>query len=179
MGNEGAWHKHHPYLCLNHIAEFTNKSKYARGSYAYYPAPTFLCPTKEHMFQRHHSAMHTLPKGLCTVGCAAWGAGEWLGVVQRVLLARWRLGASFRGVVWGALTVSVVAAGMRCGRRCRLRCRLRCRVRCRLRCRLGWCIRRTIMSCRGYLLVPVHMGVCCAGGMPAGRCRLLSVVFPG
>ena len=28
------------------------------------------------------------------------------------------------------------------------------------------------------LLVPVHMGVCCAGGVPAWRCRLLCVVFP-
>ena len=34
-----------------------------------------------------------LVKVFSTVGCAAWGAGEWLGVVQQVLLARWRLGA--------------------------------------------------------------------------------------
>ena len=32
------------------------------------------------------------------------------------------------------------------------------------------------MACRGFLLVPVHMGVCCAGGVPAGCCRLLCVV---
>ena len=31
---------------------------------------------------------------------------------------------------------------------------------------------------RGLVLVPVHVGVCCAGGLPAGRCRWLCVVFP-
>ena len=31
---------------------------------------------------------------------------------------------------------------------------------------------------RGFVLVPVHVGVCCAGGWPAGRCRWLCVVFP-
>ena len=92
-------------------------------------------------------------KGLCTVGCAVWGVAAWLCVVQRVLLARWRLGASSRGVVWGALAASVVAAGVRCGRRCRLRCRL------------GWCTRRAIKARRGFVLVPVHVGVCCAGGV--------------
>ena len=102
----------------------------------------------------------------CTVGCAVWGAGDWLGVAQRVLLARWPLGASSGDLVWGALAASVVAAGVRCGRRCRLRCRL------------GWCTRRAFMARRGFFLVPVHMGVCCAEGMPAGRCRLLCVVFP-
>ena len=34
------------------------------------------------------------------------------------------------------------------------------------------------MARRGFVLVPVHVGVCCAGGLPAGRCRLLCVVFP-
>ena len=109
---------------------------------------------------------------VCTVGYDSpgppqdWGPGEWLGVVQRVLLVPWYLGAALRGVVWGALTVSVVAAGVRCGRRCRLRCRL------------GWCTRRAIRAHRGLLLVLVHMGVCCAEGVPVGRCWLLCVVFP-
>ena len=115
-----------------------------------------------------HAALRVwrrLVKGLCAVGCAVWGAGAWLGVVQRLLLAHWRLGALSRGVVWGALVGSVVAAAVRCGRRCRLRCRL------------GWCTRRAFMA-RRFVLVPVHMGVCCAGGLPLGRCRLLFVVFP-
>ena len=47
-----------------------------------------------------------------TVGCAAWGVGEWLGVVQRVLLARWHLGASSRGVVWGC--THSISGGCRC-----------------------------------------------------------------
>ena len=42
----------------------------------------------------------------CTVACAAWGAGEWLGVVQGVLLARWRVDTSSRGVVWGVRGIS-------------------------------------------------------------------------
>ena len=100
-----------------------------------------------------------LVKGLCTAGCAVRGVEAWLCLVQRVLLARWRLGALSKGVVWRAPAASVVAAGMRCGR-------------CRLQCRLGCCTRR------GFVLVPVHVGVCCAGGLPAGRCRLLCVVFP-
>ena len=107
-----------------------------------------------------------LVEGLCTVGCAVRGAGAWLGVVWRSLLVRWCLGALSGGMVWGALVGSVVAAGVRCGRRCRLRCRL------------GWCTRRAFMARRCFVLVPVHMGVCCAGGVPAGRCRLLCVVFP-
>ena len=37
-----------------------------------------------------------------------------------------------------------------------------------MRCRLGWCTRRALMARWGFLLVPVHMGVCCAGGMPGG-----------
>ena len=82
------------------------------------------------------------------------------------LLARWFLGALSRCVVWGALAASVVAVGVLCGRRCRLRCRL------------GWCTRRAFMACRGFVLVPVHVGVCCSGGLPARRCRLLCVVFP-
>ena len=107
-----------------------------------------------------------LVNGICTGGCAVRGAEAWSGVVQRVLLARCRLGALNRGVVWGVLAVLVVAAGVRCG------------GRCRLRCRLGWCLRGAFMALRGFVLVPVHMGVCCDGGMPAGRCRLLCVVFP-
>ena len=86
-------------------------------------------------------------------------------VIQRMLLARWRPGALSRGVIWGALAASVVAAGVRCGRRCRLRCRL------------GWCTRRTFMARRSFVLVPAHVGVCCAGGLPAGRCRLLCFLF--
>ena len=31
---------------------------------------------------------------------------------------------------------------------------------------------------RGFVLVPVHVGVCCVGGLPAERCQLLRVVFP-
>ena len=52
------------------------------------------------------------------------------------------------------------------------------RRRRRLRCRLGWCTRHALMARCGFLLVPVHVGVCCAWGMLAGRCRLLCVVFP-
>ena len=52
-----------------------------------------------------------------------------------------------------------------------------CRRRCRLRRRLDWCTRRALMASRGVVLVPVHMGVCCAGGAPAGRCQLC-VVLP-
>ena len=40
---------------------------------------------------------------------------------------------------------------------------VRCRRRCRLRCRLGWCTWRAYMARRCFVLVPVHMGVCCAG----------------
>ena len=44
--------------------------------------------------------------------------------------------------------------------------------------RLGWCTRRAFVARWGFVLVPVHMGVCCAGGLLAGHCRLLCVVFP-
>ena len=97
---------------------------------------------------------------------AVWGVVAWLCVVQRVLLARWRLSASSRGVVWGTLVTSVVGAGVRYGRRCQLRCRL------------GWCTRRAFMARQGSVLEPVYVGVCCAGGLPAGRCRLFCIVFP-
>ena len=93
--------------------------------------------------------------GRGVVGCCPAGA-------SRPLASR----CFIWGLVWGALAASVVAAGMRCGRRCRLRHRL------------VWCTRRAFMACRGFLLVPVHMGVCCAGEMPAGRCWLLCAVFP-
>ena len=128
-------------------------------------------PCDPHTPLRAHAALcvwRRLVKGLCTVGCAVWGAGAWLGFVWRLLLVRWCLGALSRGMFFtrGALVGSVVAAGVGCGRQCRLRCRL------------GWCTRRATMARQGFLLVPVHMGVCCAGGLPAGRCRLLCVVFP-
>ena len=117
-------------------------------------------------------------RGSAQLGVPLGGPGEWLGVVRRVLLARWRLGASFRGVVWGALTVSVVAAGVRCGRRCR--------------CDAGslgasgvqlWRVGALFSSSRGSrgftLLVPVHMGCAVLGGCRLAGCyRLLCVVFP-
>ena len=75
------------------------------------PCACFLCSVS---FQQRVWVliwgMHTRPRcrtglaaagqGIMQVGCAVWGAGEWLGVVQRVLLARWPLGAS-SGVWFG------------------------------------------------------------------------------
>ena len=115
-----------------------------------------------------HTALRVwqlLVMGLCTVGYVAWGPAEWLGVVQRVHLVRWHLGAAFRGGVWVHYRCQWWLLVCGAGRRCRLQCPL------------DRCTRRALMARRSLLLVPVHVGVCCAGGKPAGRCRLMGVVF--